>query len=79
MFSIFIPCALQMIVHMFVRSKIPKMLFKTLLYMNRATNISLTVYGIINLINSTHNYLLLAASAFVLFFKAVFALSFSRS
>nr|DAT69073.1 MAG TPA: hypothetical protein [Bacteriophage sp.] len=63
---------------MFIRSKISKMLFKTLLYMNRATNISLTVYGIINLINSTHNYYFLC-SPLTGFFKAVRALSFSRS
>nr|DAP66316.1 MAG TPA: hypothetical protein [Caudoviricetes sp.] len=79
MFPIFIPCTLQVSICMFVCPKVSKMFFKTLLYMNRATNISLTVYGIINLINSTHNYLLLAASAFVLLRMAVRALSFSRS
>nr|DAF26238.1 MAG TPA: hypothetical protein [Caudoviricetes sp.] len=55
------------------------MFFKSLLYMNRTTDISLAIYSIINLINSTHNYLFLAASAFVLFFNAVLALSYSLS
>nr|DAT92554.1 MAG TPA: hypothetical protein [Caudoviricetes sp.] len=54
------------------------MFFKALLYMNRATNISLTIYGIINLINSTHNYYFLC-SPLTGFFNCVFALSFSRS
>jgi len=68
-----------MLIAMFMRFKISFVLFQSSFNIYRTSYITFTSFGVINLINSCHYYLLFAASALVLFFKAVFAFNFSRS